>query len=835
MLVKDFIKTIIQNQSESILDNFLQEQGGRLRAFSRRDKLEKKIKNLCIHLEKSGEGTVIETDAFQNFCKHYHVCDCIFQYLQHPENQISQDRFFQHLLDKYAGSGAGEEKRVISSKDQKDIFRFFDAILTCYRESVYELLDDSDRAAVNMVKTHFFALEERMDQMLSVQKEQTKEERAYMTPSPSASFFQRKFSKRLFLEEKDGPTLKQVFLWPKCRLKGRAEELETLEMTDIFLRNSSFWLLVVEGVAGSGKSSLVAALSERYHTSQYIYKSLRDLTGGDSIDFRKELLRECGLTADDMDKVLILDGYDEIHHRVKHSVFLADLKWFEDHGYRIILTTRPGYLELSQSDIGAYMQIQLKLFDREQIIQWLERYRNAGGRLFPETFQALAQQQSYSKLYEIQQIPIMLYVIANRNINVQTVACMGELYEQVFEGMKRDKAGLTAETLERHYQIAQRIAYCMDREGIFSVSSDMVKGWCGELFDETFFSSVYIENSIIEGTWMLEFVHKTILEFFAAKWIFRQMEGDGILEILGDGYISDEVLSYLEYFMDCKEVLAERIRQCVRKAFNSFMENGIYMEGALPTELAEAKYDVLFCNLSVLTKFVLKEKVLGDVLDPEGHGKTISFLIRNYLHSGFAKPQTARRIFQDEDLSGLYMPTHLGFAGHDLNGASFHDCALSRVDFYECNLRDSCFETVTFCRCDFGAANLENARFVDAVFDQVSLFGIRFSGVRLLRQIKMPPGALEIQSFRYARLSEVCFSYNTLKKLSFEESELENVVFVRCCLKRCSFKNTVWKRVEFRNVTFNACDFSGVDADSSCFISCTIDTKTFNTNPRIFG
>lgn len=834
MLVIDFIKTIIQNQSETILDNFLQEQGSRLQTFSRRVKLENKIKELCIHLEKSSQGTVIETDAFQNFCKYYHVCDCIFQYLQHPENQISQNRFFQQLLDKYAGSGAGEGKRTISSQDQKDICHFFETIMSCYQESLYEMLDDSDRAAVNMVKRHLFVLEDQMEQMLSVQKAQKSEGREDGFVSPSAVVFQRKFNKRLFLEEKNGPTLKQVFLWPKCHLAGRWEETEALEITDAFLRDPAFWLLVVEGAAGSGKSSFAAALSEKYHTSQYIYKSLRDLTGRDIIEFRRELLRECGLTADDMDKVLILDGYDEIHHRVKRSVFLADLKWFEDHGYKIILTTRPGYLELSQTAIRDYVKVYLRLFDEGQITQWLERYQEAGGRLLPETIHALTQPRADSGLHEIWQIPIMLYVIANRNINVWTVTCMGELYEKVFEGMKRDKAGLTAETLERHYQIAQKIAYCMDREGILSVSSDMVKEWCKELFDETFFSSVYIEYSIIEGTWMLEFVHKSILEFFAAKWIFSQLQGDKTLEILGDTYISDEVLDYLEYFTKSNQGLAERVRQCVRQAFHSFMENGIYIEGTLPTGAAELKYDVLFCNLSVLTKFVLKERILGEVLDPGEYGKTLTFLIRNYLHSGFAKPQTARQIFLNEDFSELYMPTHLGFTGHALNGVGFHDCALSRVDFYECNLKDSFFKKVTFCRCDFGAANLENACFADVVFDSVSLYGIRFSGAKLC-QIDMPPGLLEIRFFEYAQLSEICFSFNTLKKLSFEGSELNHVVFDHCYLNRCSFKKTRWQQVEFRNVTLKECDFSEVDAEGSCFKRCNVDTKTCNTNPDLFS
>ena len=107
--------------------------------------------------------------------------------------------------------------------------------------------------------------------------------------------------------------------------------------------------------------------------------------------------------------------------------------------------------------------------------------------------------------------------------------------------------------------------------------------------------------------------------------------------------------------MKSKHMLRGDVRQCVRQAFNDFAETGIYTDGVLPAEMAEAKYDVLFCNLSVLTKFVLKERIIGETLDPGEHGKTLSFLIRNYLHSGFAKPQTARCFwFIYADSFGIY-------------------------------------------------------------------------------------------------------------------------------------------------------------------------------------
>lgn len=891
MQVIDFIKAVVQPPGRLIVDGFLAEKGARIQEEMRRRALDKKIEDLCLRLEQDGVGTVIETDAFQNFCRNYRVCEQIGQYVWHPETQVSREKFFEELLSRYADSGAGEKRRTVSSGEERQILRFFDAVMTCYREALHELMSDSDRAAVGMVNERVFALEGQMEQALSLQTGQIKELLSSQTEkigqmlasndgqgrmesvqsalrntaagseaaepeSPSAAVFRRRFRRRLFLEEKDGPALNQVFLWPKCRAGG-PETVDGLEATEAFLRGSEPWLLVVEGVAGSGKSSFLSALSERYHTSQYIYKSLRDLGGGEKIDFRRELLAECSLTADDMDKILILDGYDEIHHRVNQTAFWADMKWFEEHGYKVILTTRPGYLKVPET-WGDYAEISLRLFDEEQTKEWLSRYQEAGGRILPETFRALTEPQPDEKYDEIRRIPIMLYVIANRNINVQTVTCMGELYERVFEGMKRDKAGLTAETLDRHYLIAQKIAYEMERKGVLAVSSETARQWCGDLFDETFFSSVYIENSIIEGRWLLEFVHRSILEFFAARWIFGQLRGEenlrifgqaggngaleilgqaggnGALEILGRSYLSDEVLEYLKYFMDVtRHTSAEEARQCVRKAFHDFMEIGILTDGSLSTELAEAEYDMLFCNLAVLTKFALNQNILGEVLEPEYYGKNLSFLIRNYLHNGLAKPWSMRNIFEGEDLSKLYEPTHLGFAGHNLERVRFCNCTLRHVDFYECRLKGARFEHVIFRRCDFVVANLTDARFVGVEFDLVSLDKIRFCGVWLC-QVKMPQGALEIRYFDHAHLSEVQFSYNTLKKVSFEESELTDVVFDHCFLNRCTFRGAVWNQVEFRNVTLKGCDFSEVDAERGCFRHCKIDGETRASNPGLF-
>lgn len=840
-MLYEFMKSQVQRVIEECLDT-----AGQHWVMSKNDKeLQQQIQQDIQQLERDYSNTIIDTDDFQT-CYQYHAfSQRIMEYIWHPERMCqTEDAFLKSLIEEYRSSRSPNTQTPFLSGDAQIVYGFLKQVMELYWKWAYDKLEVSDRAALGIQMRGLMELKEQLSNSTagnssfgSSTVSGKLKTGAFSDRSPSAVIFQRKFHKRLFLEPPDGATLSQVYIVPHCRM-NQTWMASASDAVDEFLKNALQNFLIIEGVAGSGKSSFLAALSERYDSSEYIFVSLKDLLKeSDTIRFRSALLQECRLSNLETDKVFFLDGFDEISRRIEERSFKTDLQWFTEHGHRLILTTRPGYLDMGNFDM-AFSRLTLLLFDEEQIKAWLDAYGAFNPRLLPATCEALLQQPSGQSLREIRQIPIMLYVIANRNINVNTVSCMGELYQQVFDNLKRDKAGMTTEFLERHYLLAQVLAYHMEISNTLQVTVSQASQWAGDLFDKSFFSSVYVENSIIEGTSILEFVHKSILEFFAAKWFYRSfLEEDSLCSILMAGYISDEVLDYLQYFYSCQTDDTQRtfIEHHITESFQEFMQMGLPVEkGRISAETLEEKSSCLFYNFAVLIKQLLKyptfltEKVIQE------NGRNAGIMIRMFLLDGIAKPSFSRHIFSGENLSFVYYPGFMDFSGQDLKKAVFQNQILDYINFWECDLRGAAFLEATIQRCHFDHVNLTGALFDKVTFDKESLSNIRLDNLRL-SGIQMPTGYLNIKSAQRSFFEGVRFKDCILKYISFSGSTLNNVHFQNVYINKCNFKQTTMNDVTFVKTTFVNCDFSELSAACGCIFSqCEIDTLTQETNPGLF-
>lgn len=830
-MLYEFMKNQIQRAVEECLDT-----AGEHWVTSKKDReLQRQIQQKIQQLECDYTNTIIDTDDFQT-CYQYHAFNQrIMEYLWHPEKMHqTEDSFLKSLIEEYRSSRSQNSQTPFLSGDEQIIYRFLKQVMELYWKSACDKLEEHDRAALSIQIRHLMDLKEQLSNSLMSGKSQTAE---FSDRSPSAMIFQRKFHKRLFLEPPGGAVLSQVYIAPHCRMNQKWMEC-AYDAVNEFLQSSTQNFLIIEGAAGSGKSSFLAALSERYDSSEYIFVSLKDLLKeSDTIQFRSALLQECGLSNLEMDKVFFLDGFDEIRRRIEERSFKTDLQWFTEHGHRLILTTRPGYLDMGNFDM-TFSKLTLLLFDEEQIKAWLDAYRALNPGLLPATCEALLQSPSGRSLKEIRQIPIMLYVIANRNINVNTVSCMGELYHQVFDNLKRDKAGMTTEFLERHYLLAQVLAYHMEISNTLQITTAQASQWGGDLFDDSFFSSVYVENSIIEGTSILEFVHKSILEFFAAKWFYRSLlEEDSLCSVLMPGYISDEILDYLQYFYSCQadDKQTAFIEHHIMESFKEFMEMGIPVEkGHISAEGLEEKNSCLFYNFAVLIKKLLGHpKLLTENLIRE-NGKNASIMIRMFLLDGIAKPPFCQHIFSGENFSALYYPSYMELSGQDLKNTVFQNHILNHVNFWECDLRGATFMDMNIQRCYFEHTNLTGALFDRVIFDKDSLFNIRLDNLHL-SDVQMPTGYLNIKSVQRSFLEGIRFKDCILKYISFTESTLNNVYFQNVYINKCIFKQADMDGVTFSRTTFVNCDFSELPVACGCvFSQCEIDIQTQETNPELF-
>lgn len=793
-------------------------------------------------LEQEYTGTIIDTDDFQRYLKYHNCIQKIYDYIYSPDQVHEPENvFLRELAEKYRQYCFAHYRRDISSGDVQYVYEFMKRIKHIYWDLLTENLNDCNRAAVAIQVQQIQKLKE---QMFSNQEKIEK--------SPSAVIFQRKFHKRLFLEKEDGAVLAQVYVKPKCRIEKRLQEQCVEDVFDViseFLESEKD-VLIIEGVAGSGKSSLFSALSERYDSLKYYYIALKDLLREQTtVDFRRDLTEELGLDRGDRDKVLMMDGYDELHRHLNLRNFNEDLQWLCERGHKIILTTRPGYLAVKELSVS-WECARLQLFDERQIEEWLTLYRGINSELLQETCEALMKSSAVDKLDEIRRIPIMLYVIANRNINVHTVSCMGDLYEQVFDNLKRDKSGVTTEILNRHYCIAQKMAYCMDVQNILQITPEEVEKVNGEEFDKTFYSSVYIENNIIEGKSVLEFVHKSILEFFAAKWLYGNLDKEeNIFSVLQEIYISEELLEYLKYFYqkDSKADiiestvtsttagLADKIKQYIRNGFLKFLENGIAQkDGWDSLENTEQELGCLFYNFMVLQKEVLGITQAFSGKEVQDLGKNLTFILRTYLLDGIAKPFLRRGLLLGENMSVLYFPSYMDFSGMNLAKIVWEQSSLRHISFNECIMNDVVFRCLKVECCDFRFTIWRDALLDKVEFDTNSLQEIRFDKT-VLQNIIMPKGSLRIAEIQNCNLENVKFTYNNLVKVNFKESIFQQVAVNKSTFKQCQFQKAVLENVTFTGVRFIKCNFKGVVCRGRCvFERCNIDAETWLTNPELF-
>ena len=848
----------IAEQIKSVLLNLLTDQiesAGHAGVNIVRGK--KQARDVDQRMEKLGQsfaGTVIDTDRFWQYYENYALNDQIRNYAAGPNASQVQEAFIASLVAEFDRYCTERGFQPLTPGERGNIQAFFDKILNIYMENLTGILDESQRVHLALNQKQLLSVR---DQILAAIEQKGADvgtpglcwdvsesggsgAQQKDSTSPSAQVFQKRFHKRLFLDQEPHATLAAVYVRPRGIYMDSGDRVDLLQAVGAFLDSGGDDILIIEGVAGSGKSSFMALLSEIYNSRKYIYLSLKNLIKPEApLNFRDDLLKECGLRQNDMDKVLLLDGLDEIYPRLDLIQLRTDLQWFCERGYRMIITTRPGYFKYTEF-CGSHGTIRLDLFDDVQVDTWLDNYRKVNPNLSDDVCQALTQPQTIHNLDEIRRIPIMLYIIACRNINVETVACMGDLYEQVFETLKQDKGGEMCNLLDRHYLIAQQIAFMMYEEDLLTLTSDDVRMGCGDLYDDTFYSSVYIEQNIIEGTSILEFVHKSIMEFFAAKWIYNCIRKgyQTLLSTLSRHYLTDEVQEYLKYFYG-RDTQSEMTATQISDAYRLFLDRAFvaWDEDCDKTMSAEDAMDrevIVFYNLTLLVKLVLGRRVMDDVINMGIYGRQMTRLLQRYLLDDCAKPENRWVLFQNENLSNLYMPRFLDFTGMNLENIIVEGICLSHVCFREALLPGAVFRDVTLQWCCFEHVKM-SAVFESVQFDPISLKSIFFSGC-FLSHMTTPPGELQVGSFKAARLTDVHFVNNVLKNISYGDAILDSVDFDRVSLSRCNFENVQFCNVHFNRVTMRQCDFSNVTIDDGdcTFSSCKIDDQTRQSNPGLF-
>ena len=312
---------------------------------------------------------------------------------------------------------------------------------------------------------------------------------------------------------------------------------------DMFYAYQDEKTILLEGEAGSGKSSLLMKIADQYLKRDSFLDSTLLFVQGKDIRHSKgnpieDILRVLKLhSAESLDNsVVFLDAYDEISYAAasseKNQEYLRKLV-NDCEGFTLIITARKNYIKSFNGP-----RFQLEGFDPAQRRRFLANYnshRNPENKLSQEFIDSLTQEDDCYEdgIFEILSIPMLLYMIAIRNVDISEINDKFDLYEFVFAPDGRgamhfrgkDQKVISKKIWSDSYALALSISKSMffrndsfisevhtrsfiDDRDTPKESKDILKNRFGiEIFLSGSDSSIYT------------FVHRSIFEYFTAKGI----------------------------------------------------------------------------------------------------------------------------------------------------------------------------------------------------------------------------------------------------------------------------------------------------------------------------
>lgn len=436
---------------------------------------------------------------------------------------------------------------------------------------IYEYMGGLVKADEELSRLHAYIIQDEIYRML-VGKEKE-------GLNPDYYNYVRSYGDLLFLHKADGKraiTLKDTYIMPEYKLAGQSsikgiESNNIMELLTEFSNDHENKVMIIEGDAGVGKSSLVAHLC--FHNEMWLEKTGKGIFGSEDIYCVRlrnltmnkgfidvpvsHIIESLGFETDSEYEILskpavvLLDGFDELcmidgMSDYAEQVLAEIIRGFPDN--HIIITTRPKFLDISKlREQGVYTGIGYVILDHFNAVkrnEWIEKYRS------------VCEEDEYCQLDKMRKIddeasegicdtPLALYMLAAGKITDEAWENPWLLYHQIFrielgstEYNKLFSKKLYAHSISRYnevlYQVSAEIAYKMyvtgnkklyvtkdDIEEIIS-QLKLEKYQTASLIKRCYALCNYWKNDGKSG--IAEFYHNNIRDFFLCEKIFIELE-----------------------------------------------------------------------------------------------------------------------------------------------------------------------------------------------------------------------------------------------------------------------------------------------------------------------
>lgn len=571
-------------------------------------------------------------------------------------------------------------------------------IILAYRNNIDLLALNIDKFSVE-AQDIFSALNDAQKEQFLKAKEKNDQQNmsTYSEPLNLEFFLRNVFSKIKNKKRDDKGNSKRrnrknasMMTWPLNRRFFGKQFMVAYKETENFINNKNEKFMIIVGNEGIGKTTFVKEIYEKYRNEHNIILiNIKEIsTECQAIDKVKEICEKGKL--ENTDKVIIIDGWDELYSINGESYILSELiLWARNCvGIKIIVTLR--YIN---NNIDREINV-LKLypFTEEEGVHYLY----CMGVLDKD---AIANRNIYNVL-RVCNTPLLLnmliFTCQDLDLSIEEISTEKILYSI----MKRH-------TNEEN-MILEHLAYEMIHTQRYFIS----------IHDESVLSSMAGYEEIIVEDNQISFVHKMFLDFFAAIYIFKRLFLQekaienferNIYQIFSDDICSVEIFGYIKLLIKNEKKL--RSKEYIGRLNNIFY---IMLKRGMLYEMSKEQ-----------NNFVL----ISNIFYPVWH--LVSYLNKNYC-GGFTlcnSEENSKNLTCLIDVFNrvYFSEKYLDFSRTEIKRFKLWRCNLININFKEANLQH-----VNFLGSCLNYSNFEDADMSYCILISTNMRYANMRNVKLL-------------------------------------------------------------------------------------------------------
>ena len=675
------------------------------------------------------------------------------------------------------------------------------------------------------------------------------------------------FKTPLFLHKKNlEVVLSNLFVFQKYN-NGKDDLQERLEN---FIQSDSH-VLIIEGDAGNGKSSLVGWMNYHYNLgdddskSMFGYKKLVTIR---LRDLKKELIKEDFCEAlfeytktHDPDEfetvfensVVVLDGYDELcmilggtEYSLKDSMLEELLECFYD-SLKFIITSRPHYINKNSLRIE-YDSIYLNHFDKAKRDEWITAYRDKCSQSIDPNVLDFIKNIDENDAKGVCDTPFSLYMLAaNREMSEQVLNNSWALYHKIFYSAISEtpyneiysrikKKHSISKYKETIYQINEEIAYEMyknnsESESIFFLKDSKVKEIvkrvaeknCTDedvknLTEGSFALCCYWKNDAKDGA--IEFYHNNIRDFFVCEKIFREI--NKLYDSVSSDELSDEeIQTFIDKFCELFLYggLADKVTEFIglRTEYGIKNNNNDFPKAEQKKIYLPQFFEAMLTNGGRMNCVNSNNPIQAIINTLRCVAQVYRSVYRRYLNENEKIHwwNSVDNVNRNGMLRYVFKPV-FGVDGYI--GGGFSD--FSRVDLNDCDLGNAILLNQDFSNANLSYSNLSNsvlynAQLINAILQRAHLERARLQGAHLqgahLRGAHLEGVHLERAYLQGVHLEEAYLEKAHLEGAHLEEAHLEEAHLEGAILQGADLIGSYLEGAHLENADLHSAYLDDVD------------------------